>query len=323
MTEAVANIPWLPSGKTVARVARHLRCTPEAAERQIASEGKSGRVKARGVIEDRPVSPLPAAWNGTISLGGATMKPPEASYEIAKLELCFIDLIATGLLPAPAEKARWSAAEAIAYLVKGVPLPWDAWQWAGASPPEIEHAEIDLGEAILAGVPAWGGHPLERRRRRIPSDHFRDEMIENKALPVSAARQPKVVVDCTGCVTTAARQRSADYQGPRWEAVEVDAAALRQVRPRPLTTQAEPTASSAPKKRSRKRTPHTGAQRQRATAVLKRIFPEGRYPDENEMAWADVWIKFSEEYARYAKEHPSNLKCPSPSTVRRVMGRAE
>ena len=27
VTEAVANIPWLPSGEAVARVARHLGCT--------------------------------------------------------------------------------------------------------------------------------------------------------------------------------------------------------------------------------------------------------------------------------------------------------
>ena len=47
-------------------------------------------------------------------------------------------------------------------------------------------------------------------------------------------------------MTTAPRQRSANYQGPRWRAVEVDAAALRQARPRPLTTQAEPEGSPTP-----------------------------------------------------------------------------
>jgi hypothetical protein len=68
-------------------------------------------------------------------------------------------------------------------------------------------------------------------------------MIENKAaLPVSVAHRPKVIVDRAGYVTTWPRQRSADYRGPRWEAIEVDSAALRQVRPRPLTAQAEPIA---------------------------------------------------------------------------------
>jgi hypothetical protein len=51
-------------------------------------------------------------------------------------------------------------------------------------------------------------------------------------------------------------------------------------------------------------------------------YPDG-YPDEDEMAWPDVWIRFNEEYPRYAKEHPSRLECPSQSTVRRAMGRAE
>jgi hypothetical protein len=90
----------------------------------------------------------------------------------------------------------------------------------------------------------------------------------------------------------------------------------------------EPAPSSAPKKRSRKRTAHGGAQMRRATAVLNRIFPnEGkyrdRYPDEDEMTWPDVWLKLCEEYERYAKEYPSKYRCPSQSTVKRVMGRAE
>jgi hypothetical protein len=93
--------------------------------------------------------------------------------------------------------------------------------------------EIDLGQAISEGVPAWGWHPLERRRKRIPSDHFRAEMIERKGvLPVSVAHQPKVVVDTHGSITTSPRQRSADYRGPRWEAIEIDFAALRQARPK-------------------------------------------------------------------------------------------
>ena len=126
--------------------------------------------------------------------------------------MCFIDLVAAGLLPAPAERARWSAAEALAYLVKGVPLPWEEWQRAGATAGEIEQAEIDLAQVISEGVPAWGWHPLKKRRKRIPSDDFRDEMIENKAFPVSVARQPKVVVRLYGNVATCAAQRSADYQ---------------------------------------------------------------------------------------------------------------
>jgi len=256
MNEAAASIPWSPLPEAVARVARHLGCTPEAAELQIISNGKSDRIKARGVIEgqsvplqivgegkgswskthgvieSRPVSLLPAAWNGTINLTAATIKPPGVPYEITNIELCFIDLVAAGLLPEPTEKVCWSVEEAVAYWVKGVPLLWGAWQMAGASPAEIEQAEIDLGELISAGmVPAWGWHPLERRRKRIPSDHFRVEMIARKeVLPVSVTRLLKVVVHIDGTVGISPLSRTADYIGPRWERIEVDSAALRQAR---------------------------------------------------------------------------------------------
>jgi hypothetical protein len=335
--EAAAKLSsWLSSREAVARVARHLRCTPEAAERQIVGEGKSGRLKARGVIENQLVSPLPAAWNGTIDLAGTTMKPPEVAYEITNFELCFIDLVAAGLLPAPAEKAWWLAAEANAYLVKGVPLPWAAWQVAGAAPAESEQAAKELARLIGEDrVPAWG--------RRSPQGPM-------EQMPGSDLRIPGFtwVIRPDGDLGTSPPGRLAAFLGaPRgpaeperrcWYGIEVDAAALRRPRPRPLTTQAEPPASppapapdelpqadpappSAPKKRSRKKLPHGGAQTRRTIKVLNRIFPEGRYPDENEMAWTDVWIKFGEEYSRYVKEHPSNLNCPSQSTVRRAMGR--
>ena len=148
-----------------------------------------------------------------VSGGMIARDPGHSRVRSPNVELCFIDLVAADLLPAPAERARWSAAEAITYLVKGVPLPWKEWQRAGATAPEIERAEIDLAQAVSEGVPAWGWHPLKKRRKQIPSDHFRDEMIENKTLPVSVARPPKVVVDCAGCVTTAPRQNSRITEG--------------------------------------------------------------------------------------------------------------
>jgi len=232
MNAVAANISWLPLPEAVARVARHLGCTPEVAELWIVDAGKGGRIKARGMIESWPVSPLPPAWNGTIDFAAATMKLCDVSCEITNVELLFIDLIARDLLPAPAEKARWPAAEAIAYLVKGVPLPWGAWQRAGASPAEVEQAEIDLGEVIGDGVPAWGRSRPFAQKQQIPADHFHPDMIENKAIPVSVAHQPKVVVDCQGSITTSPRQRWEDYRGPRWQAIEVDSAALKQARPR-------------------------------------------------------------------------------------------
>jgi hypothetical protein len=120
--------------------------------------------------------------------------------------------------PAPAERARWLAEKAIAYLIKGAPLPWKEWM-VGATVSEIEQAEIDLGQAIREGVPAWGWHPLKKKRKRIPSKHFRDEMIENK---VSVARQAKVVARIDGNVGTSPPSRIADYVGPLWRKIEVD-----------------------------------------------------------------------------------------------------
>ena len=173
MTEAAAKLSsWLSSREAVDCVARHLGCALEAADRRIDDVGRGGRIQARGVVAGQPVLVLPADWNGRVDLAGTTMKPPEGA-EITNLELCYIDLIAAGLLPAPAAKAWWSAAEAIAYLVKGVPLPWEAWQRAGASPAEIEQAEIDLGAEILArGCRRRAGQAPSRRSGRYPPTTF-------------------------------------------------------------------------------------------------------------------------------------------------------
>jgi hypothetical protein len=65
--------------------------------------------------------------------------------------------------------------------------------------------------------------------------------------------------------------------------------------------QAVASAEAAPEKRSRKRAVREGPQTRRASAVLNRIFPDG-YPDEDEMAWPDVWNRFCDEYPHYAEE---------------------
>jgi hypothetical protein len=233
--EAAAKLSsWLSSREAVARVARHLGCTLEAAERQIVDAGRGGRIKARGLVADQPAW---ADWNGRVDLAGTTMKPPEVSYEITNLELCYMDLVAAGLLPAPAEKAWWSAAEAIAYLVKGVPLPWAAWQGAGASPAEIEQAAKEIARIIGEDLPAQGRRSPQGPMEQIPGSDFR--------IPGFTW-----VVRPDGALGTSPPGRLAVFLGaPRgpaeperrcWYGIEVDAAALRQTRPRPLTTQVEP-----------------------------------------------------------------------------------
>ena len=159
MIEAAAKLsPWLLSREVVGSVARHLGCTTEAAELQIVGKGKAGLIRARGVVEDQPVSPLPAAWNGTIDLASATMRPPGASYEITNVTLCFGDLVAQRLLTAPAlGHARWSAAEALAWIIMGVPLALEEWAGLFELGGGMEQAGKELARMIGEDrVTAWG-----------------------------------------------------------------------------------------------------------------------------------------------------------------------
>jgi len=342
MNEATTSIPWLQTSEALTRVAHHRGCTPEAAQLlivgagkanrlkargvikgrsvslRIVGAGKGGRAKARGAIEDQPVSPLPAAWNGTINFVAATMKPPDVSYEIADLKLCFIDLVAADLLPAPAEKTWWPTPEAYAYLAKGVPLPWKAWQGEGTSAAEIEQAEIDLSELILAGVvPAQGRLGPFAPMQRIPPDNLHPDMIEHKALPI--AHPPKVVVDCQGSITTSPRQRSADYRGPRWQAIEVDSAALRQARPR--SAEPEPAPPTGPTPLSPKlsaQEPPPGEVEQQRQLLLLSDEPQLEGPRQWRPDEALTWFKNAKQdhpqksgesknaYARRLYEHMKN-----------------
>jgi hypothetical protein len=365
VAKAEINVPWLPMRVIVGRVARHLDCAVEHARLRIIQEAEAGRIKACGLtVEGWPMSPLSAAWRGVDG--------------DADVDLRLDALIAADLLPAPAERARWPAMLALAYIIEGMPL--EGKEWSAEMLRQTERAEIHLGQAIGADqVPAWGRRSLYGPIERIPDGDFRAEMVEMKVPPVSATRLPKVVVRVDGNLGISPAHRFADYRGSHWSSIECDLARLKQAFPKPLrverrmlgeaeqlyaeggsepaahteesmpepapaveppppaapqqpapapsSPQIEPEPPPAPKRRSRKKTAHKGTQRRRAIAVLNRIFPEGkyrdRYPDEDEMTWPDVWITFCEEYARYAKEYPSKYECPSRSTVRRAMGRAE
>ena len=219
--------PWLSSREVVAGVARHLGCTPEDAELRIVGKAKAGLIKANGVIEGLPVSPLPAAWHGTTDLVGTTMRPPpldassSGTSEITNLELCYIDLVAAGLLPAPAEKTRWSAAEAIGYLIKGVPLPWAAWHAAGIAWAEIEQAAKELARLI--------GEDRVPARGRLGSLQGPMEEIPDSDLSIAGFTW---VIRPDGDLGTSPPGRLAVFQGRRWYGIEVDAAALRRARSR-------------------------------------------------------------------------------------------
>jgi hypothetical protein len=84
--------------------------------------------------------------------------------------------------------------------------------------------------------------------------------------------------------------------------------------------QVELMSSSAPEKRSRRKTVYRSGPRERARAVLGRIFEDHKYPTEDEVVWADLWVQIGKEYAIYAKTNPSKLGIPSKRTFRRELG---
>ena len=236
MDEAAAKIAWLPLRAGIGPIARHLGYPTENARLRIIRYVKARRIRMRYRTDEGLL--VYATGHG------------EIDWSDESIELCLDNLIETDLLPAPGrperleERARQPADRAIAYLITGYLVEWG--DWTPEMIREREQAETDLGQAISEGVPAWGWHPLERRRKRIPSDHFRAEMIERKeVLPVSVTRLLKVVARIDGAVGTSPLSRIAEYSGPRWEAIEVDSAALRQARPRPWTTQAESPATQS------------------------------------------------------------------------------
>jgi hypothetical protein len=220
VAKAETKIPWLPRRVVVSRVARHLGCTVEHARLRIIQEAEAGRIRACGLtVEGWPMSPLPAAWRGV-------------NWD-ADVDLRLDALIAADLLPAPAERARWPAMLALAYIIEGMPLEWK--EWTAEMVRQTERAEIDLGEAIGADhVPAWGRRSLYGPLERIPDGDFRAEMVEMKVPPVSATRLPKVVVRVDGDLGISPAHRFADYRGSHWSSIECDSAGLKQTFPKPL-----------------------------------------------------------------------------------------
>jgi hypothetical protein len=221
VTEAVANIPWLPLGEAVARVARHLGYPTENAQLRIVRYVRARRITCGRTAEGWLVSLFPAAWR------------EGADLDAANLELCLDELIAADLLPAPggsegpAERARQPADRAIAYLIKGYLVEWA--DWTPEMIREMERGEIKLGEAICDGLLAWGQESLQAPIEQIPRNQFRSEMVAMKALPVNPLRVPKVVVRVDGTVGVSPRHRLPDYTGRPWCMIEVDWAGLKAV----------------------------------------------------------------------------------------------
>lgn len=170
MTEAVAKIPWLPMRVIVSRVARHLGCAPEDAWLRIVQEGGARRIRACGLtVEGWPVSPLSASWREAASdwsigrlsydvgelsprlrvVGSRPARPVKRNVVIDNIELCAGDLVAAGLLPVPTPgQTWWTAAEALAWIIIGIPLKWKEW----AELPELGGQMNQAGEALARAI---------------------------------------------------------------------------------------------------------------------------------------------------------------------------
>ena len=203
MIEAAAKLSsWLLSREAVARVARHLGCTLEAAERQIVDAGRGGRIKARGVVADQPAR-LPADWNGRVDLAGTTMRPPGVAYEITNLELCSL---------------TWSRRVCCRRRRRGVVVGGGgnrvssrAFRSRGTRGRGQAHrrpdraGRDDLGELIGGGCRRRAGQ-APCAEAAVPADTFIPGIIERGA-PGIGRRQPKVVVTARECGGLAAPSR--------------------------------------------------------------------------------------------------------------------
>jgi hypothetical protein len=239
---SVPWLPWLPMRVIVSRVAHHLGCAPEDAWLRIVQEGEARRIKACGLtVEGWPTSPLSASWRRATSdwsIGQLSYDAGELSRAVINdVVLCVADLVGADLLPTTAlGRAWWTAAEAVAWIIIGIPLEWKEWLPELAR--HVEQAGIALGEAICEDRAAARGRPSRYGRvQRIPGDDLRSDMIEVKATP--AGPWPRVVVTVFGTLATSPPQRGR-YKGPPWESIEVDSATLRQTFSKPLRVERWP-----------------------------------------------------------------------------------
>jgi hypothetical protein len=247
VAKAEITIAWLPLRAAAGYVASYLGCAEESIRLRIDRKVEARRVRARGVTsEGYPVSLLPASWP-EIDWGAESLKlePTNAalraqlakaeiqlSYEVTNVELCYADLVATELLTTTAlGRARWSAAEALAWMIIGVPLRLKEWAGLPELGDGMEQAGIDLASAIGEDhVLAWGSlnplGPMEQMPGgdlRIPG--FVWVVYPDGTLGTSPPGRLAVF-------------RTAQYeQGLKeercWYRIEVDSA-VRQVFPRPL-----------------------------------------------------------------------------------------
>jgi hypothetical protein len=237
VAKAEITIAWPPLRVAAGYVAGYLGCAEEDAKLRIVRKAQAGRVRARGVtFEDCQVSLLPASWrDGAVDWDGGSLKSSRLG-EITNIELCFGDLVAAGLLTTTAlGRAWWTAAEALAWIIVGVPLALPEWAGLPELGSGMEQAGEELARVIREDlVQVRGRH---EKVKLIPGDDLRFDMIEVKATP--AGPWPRVVVTVFGMLAISPPHRGR-YKGPPWESIEVDATSLRQAFPKPLRVERWP-----------------------------------------------------------------------------------
>jgi hypothetical protein len=119
---------------------------------------------------------------------------------------------------------RWSAAQALAWIIRQTPL--ELKEWTSEMGPEIEPAGKKLAKAIGADqVCAWGRPKPHALTEKIPSDQFR---IPGLTLIVSPYAD----------LATSPRHKLSTYEGRQWHGIEFDVGEIKRAFPKPPSSSA-------------------------------------------------------------------------------------
>jgi hypothetical protein len=114
---------------------------------------------------------------------------------------------------------RWSASQALAWIIRQKPLSLEKGEWTPDMGPELDVAQKKLARLIGTDqVQAWGRKQSHGLVERIPSDPFRISSLT-------------VVVGPHGDMTTLPRHKL--YQGDRWHAIEFEEDEIKRAFPKP------------------------------------------------------------------------------------------
>jgi hypothetical protein len=120
---------------------------------------------------------------------------------------------------------RWSAAQALAWIIRKKPL--ELRVWLTEMGPDIEPAGKMLAEAISAGhVRAWGRAKPHASLEQIPDDQFRISGLT-------------LIVSSHGELATLPPHKLTSYKGRLWYGIEFDSDEIQRAFPKPPSTSAE------------------------------------------------------------------------------------